>query len=266
LDSNLSNKNKVIKIAFVDSLNLLNSSLAKLSNDFDIEIKKGYFPYDFVKPNTLNYIGDIPDIKYYNDIDIRTYNSLIKNYKEEFFSDEKNKEFEFSFSLKNEALKYLDKDLKSLLEIINYFSSELYINYNVLLTESLTITRLALNIFLKNYYNSKDRIPLINKFEIFNFIKEGYYGGITEVYKPYGKNLTYIDINSLYPYAALNDMPGIECNYEECFDNETLNLDNLFGFYYAEIDTKNSKIPYLGLLPVHSQKGIISPSGKFTGI
>ena len=66
------------------------------------------------------------------------------------------------------------------------------------MTEALTITRLSLNIFFKNFYLDKV-IPLINKLFLFNFIKEGYYGGITEVYKPYGKNVRRYDVNSLYP-------------------------------------------------------------------
>jgi DNA polymerase elongation subunit (family B) len=32
-------------------------------------------------------------------------------------------------------------------------------------------------------------------------IKESYYGGITEVYKPYGKNIHSFDVNSLYPHS-----------------------------------------------------------------
>ena len=49
------------------------------------------------------------------------------------------------------------------------------------MTNALTITRLSLNIFLDKFYPNKV-IPLINKLNIFNFIKEGFYGGITEVY------------------------------------------------------------------------------------
>lgn len=45
-------------------------------------------------------------------------------------------------------------------------------------------------------------------------IKIGYSGAITEVYKPYGENLYYYDVNSLYPYVSLQDLPGIDC-YKE---------------------------------------------------
>jgi hypothetical protein len=48
-------------------------------------------------------------------------------------------------------------------------------------------------------------LPVINKFNLFNFITEAYYVGITEVYRPYGQDLIYMDVNSLYPYTAIKD-------------------------------------------------------------
>lgn len=39
------------------------------------------------------------------------------------------------------------------------------------------------------------------------FIRYGYYVGATDYYKKYGENLYYYDVNSLYPYAMLKDMP-----------------------------------------------------------
>jgi hypothetical protein len=78
------------------------------------------------------------------------------------------------------------------------------------MTDGLTISSLAKTKFFK-YYLNDSKIPLINTNTLFNFIYSGYYGGITEVYKPYGVNLTYLDVNSLYPFAAKNPMPGLDC-------------------------------------------------------
>ena len=36
------------------------------------------------------------------------------------------------------------------------------------------------------------------------FIRRGYYGGHADTYKPYGDNLYYYDVNSLYPFAIEN--------------------------------------------------------------
>jgi len=47
---------------------------------------------------------------------------------------------------------------------------------------------------------------------MYHDIKQAYYGGITEVYKPYGRDLFYYDVNSLYPSVALKDMPGLGCS------------------------------------------------------
>ena len=70
---------KTIKISFVDSLNLLNNSLEKLTKDFNFDIKKGKFPHTFVNKRTLNYIGNKPDMSYYNNINIKDYNNIPKN-------------------------------------------------------------------------------------------------------------------------------------------------------------------------------------------
>ena len=178
--------------------------------------------------------------------------------------------------MKLESLKYLRNDISTLYIIINEFSKFVYINFNVQLTDALTITRLALNVFKKKYYKNKE-IPstivmaivmvmiMINKLFLFNFIKEGYYGGITEVYKPYGKDLLYLDINSLYHHSALNYLPGNICVYLENLseDGVGLDLDSLFGFFYAKVKTNNQ---YLGLLPLRIKDKLISPNGEFEGI
>ena len=240
------NKYRYIKISFVDSLNLLNSSLDKLTRAFNIDVKKGNFPHTFVNRNTLNYIGNKPDYIFYQNLNINDYNNIPNN----------------NWDLKSECLKYLHKDIIGLYEVINEFSRFIYIYFNVQMTEALTITRLALNIFKNKYYKNQC-IPSINKIYLFNFIKEGYFGGITEVYKPYGKDLIYIDVNSLYPYAALNPMPGTDCYFIESFEDKGLDLDNLFGFFYARVKTNNL---YIGLLPVHKDNRLIFPNGEFYGI
>lgn len=125
------------------------------------------------------------------------------------------------------------------------------------MTDSLTISRLALNIFLKKYLKDY-KLPVIKQ-NMYKYIKQSYFGGITEVYKPYGEALYYYDVNSLYPYASLNSMPGYNCTYIERSDS---NIDTLFGFYYCEIETTDN---YLGLLPIHRDFELIMPNGKWYG-
>jgi hypothetical protein len=75
---------------------------------------------------------------------------------------------------------------------------------------------------------------------MYDDLKQAYYGGVTEVYKPYGKNLYYYDVNSLYPFAALNPMCSNKYSYLESLNGKGLILDNLFGFFYCEIEAPNN--------------------------
>jgi hypothetical protein len=244
----LSNK-KYIKITLLDSWNYFHNSLDTLSNDYEIENKKGLFPYTFVNKNNLNYIGETPSISHYRRLSISEYYDKV--YVQE------------GWDLKKEAIKYLEKDLAILLEVLEKFNTSLFIEFNLQMTEGLTISRLALNLYLKSFLRNHE-IPIINKLQHFNFINFGYYGGTTEVYIPYGKNLKSYDVNSLYPYVALNPMPGTKCNYIESLDDSGLDLDNLFGFFQAQVKTNDSL--YIGLLPIKTDRGLIFPTGEFEGI
>ena len=106
---------------------------------------------------------------------------------------------------------------------------------------------------------------MVNKKSVFADIKNSYFGGITEVYRPTASNgelLYYYDVNSLYPYAALNPMPGLSCVFEDTIDSLLGDRPDLFGFYYCTVATEDN---YLGLLPVRSREGLIMPNGEWSG-
>lgn len=128
------------------------------------------------------------------------------------------------------------------------------------MTDYLTITSLALNIFIKYHY-PVEVIPLIKNSRVYSDIKNAYYGAIIEVYKPYGENLYYYDVNSLYPFVALQGMPGIYCIKKDLI-NKDVDINNLFGFFYCDIESNNN---YLSLLPVRDESGLIYPLGKWKG-
>lgn len=106
------------------------------------------------------------------------------------------------------------------------------------MTELLTISELAMRIFLTNYYNSKEKpIPLIIKKGVFNDIYQLYYNSRVKVYNStslQGNTLYYYSVNSLYSFASLNPMPSTKCVYIECI-KETVEIDNLFKFFYCKI-------------------------------
>jgi DNA polymerase type B, organellar and viral len=59
-------KNNEYQIRFRDSYLLLLSSLRKLTKSFNVETQKSVFPYLFVNENNLNYVGNVPDFKYFD--------------------------------------------------------------------------------------------------------------------------------------------------------------------------------------------------------
>lgn len=85
------------------------------------------------------------------------------------------------------------------------------------------------------------------------------------MFKPYGRNLFYYDVNSLYPFANLNNLCGLKASYVE-YLHFNIDINELFGFFYCKIstpvpqrgvvDTSISK--YIGLLPYINAKGSLS--------
>jgi hypothetical protein len=61
-------------ITFKDSLQMLIVQLRNLGKVFGVDTQKSIFPYTFVNENNLNYIGEVPDIKYFDNITINEYN------------------------------------------------------------------------------------------------------------------------------------------------------------------------------------------------
>lgn len=78
------------------------------------------------------------------------------------------------------------------------------------------------------------------------FVRRSYFGGATDVYKGYGENLHYYDVNSLYPYAMLKPMP---LKLLKIHVNMTgIDLENFFGFIECEVHAPDSiKVPILTL-------------------
>lgn len=138
------------------------------------------------------------------------------------------------WSFHDETIRYLNNDLYSLYEVLIKANKQVFLDYNVKMTEHLTISGLALRIFLKDFYN--DNISLINKPSLYKDIKEAYYGGITKVYRPGGHNLFYYDVNSLYPFVALQNMPGLTC-IRMLYTEKGKEIDTLFGLFYCRIET-----------------------------
>ena len=91
-------------------------------------------------------------------------------------------------------------------------------------------------------------------------------GGVrTDYYKVYGENLYYYDVNSLYPFAMLNDMPlDIIKRYTQ-EETKHIKLAEFFGFLKVRVNsTPNSKL-INPMLPVKYNDKTIFPYGSWTG-
>lgn len=67
-------------VTFKDSKQMLNVSLRNLSKSFSVETQKSILPYSFVTESNLNYIGQIPDFKFFDGISSLDYNCYVENY------------------------------------------------------------------------------------------------------------------------------------------------------------------------------------------
>ncbi len=101
------------------------------------------------------------------------------------------------------------------------------------------------------------------------WIRSSYHGGRTEIFRSYGKGVSYYDINSSYPRAMLEDMPGgVVKQYgpsktvPDFFRIETAAI----GFVECEVHIPSTC--YLPPLPVHDVKRgkLIFPTGTFSGV
>ena len=125
------NYNK-LKIQFLDSYLLLGSSLRSLCINFGTNVLKGHFPHLFVNKSRLEYIGVIPDIKYYPNITELEYKMI-----------------EGPFNLKNECLKYLEADCIGLYEVLSKFSKTVYDICGINPLNSYTISSFANKVWRK---------------------------------------------------------------------------------------------------------------------
>jgi hypothetical protein len=111
---------------WIDSLNFFNEPLASLPKTFGIQNSvKGYFPHGFNTKENEDYVGEIPDIKYYHPEYVKIINHKGKlDYSEHqklvdwWNLQKKNK---FKFVMQDEILKYCIDDCKVLLKAVLLF-------------------------------------------------------------------------------------------------------------------------------------------------
>lgn len=255
------NETKSFTLLYLDSLQLLLTSLRKLCKAFNLEISKGIFPHKFVNVNNLDYIGVLPSYKYFINKDVT------ENEYEDFKKSLANNEW----NLRKEAIKYCELDCLTLFNIMSGFNDLMYNNLQIDMTKYPTVSSLAMALFRMHYLNEEIKIPMISG-QVYKDIKQSYTGGATDMFIPSnnvidGELVYAYDVNSLYPYVMANcELPSGKPTYFEG-DIRKHNPD-AFGFFLCEIETPE----YLDhpIIQVHSEtKGglrTVAGLGKFKGV
>jgi hypothetical protein len=71
------------RLNFKDSYLILLGSLAKLTKGFMVKTLKSIFPHFFINKNNLDYIGEVPNFKYFDKIKLEDYDK----YKSDFYNN-----------------------------------------------------------------------------------------------------------------------------------------------------------------------------------
>ncbi|MFB6075968.1 MAG: DNA polymerase [Candidatus Aenigmatarchaeota archaeon] len=126
----------------------------------------------------------------------------------------------------------------------------------------MTISKTALDLFRRKYF---DDIWFSPNPERNIFIREGYYGGRTEVFKR-GRcsNLNCYDVNSLYPSVMVRELPDPN-SYEKVDKPSISNIFKFHGFSRCVVKTPAGFdcVPYL---PVRHDDKLVFPIGEFSGV
>lgn len=245
-------RKKRYRINFRDSYLLIPSSLKDLCKNFKIIESKDIFPHKFVKPQNIKYEGPVPPIETFYNVTSDEYNNYVSR-----FPDQK-------WNIIIELDNYCKQDCISLYKVIETFSKLIMSEFISDSNSSVTLSSLAINIFRTKFIPKNVKIPAITGF-IFQDIIKSFTGGAVDIYKPYGENVTRVDVNSLYPYVI------ISCEYPVGepiqFIGDYMKLPNFkdkLAIVEAEIETPlDLKHP---VLIIRNENGInIRPLGKWKG-
>lgn len=144
------------QIDFRDSMLMLPQSLRKLAKALNVESQKGVFPYDFVGTDNIEYVGEVPEFKYFKDISLDEYNEYCKDFKGDW-------------NLREETIKYCELDCTTLHQIMVKFNNLIYKKFLLNIHKYPTLSSLAFNIY-KTHFMKNEIIPRISG-GIYNFIK-----------------------------------------------------------------------------------------------
>ena len=251
---------EIKSVKFIDSLNHFACKLEAVPKTFGLDetqFKKGFYPYKFNNKENWDYIGEIPDIKYFDPC------SMFDKKRLEFFNwwyEKKNSNYVWNHKLETQG--YCLSDVAILLQGCNVYSQDGMDLVGIDPLEKKTIAGWVMDIYLKKFYDfDKSPISVLTKPE-YNFIRRSFHGGRTETFRLYrkwsneelSKGLCgrYKDVQSLYPTTQFYDplpigMPTTKEDYTELSVEENHNIiNNNYGWFEVDIImNKNLFIPPL---------------------
>ena len=260
---------KDYNMRFVDSLNFLTMKLEAFPKTFGIkELKKGFFPHFYNTAENFNYVGPIPDMKYFG------YNSMDKKKREEFIKWWVAKRLcKYEWNMYEEMKAYCISDVDILRRSCIIFR-ELFIDIADIDPFSYTTIASVCMAIYKNKYltepigyepeinpelwrlqaQEEQKIAIL-PYEQQQFIRKSFFGGRTNSIKlKYNFTGTeegkYADITSLYPSVNY---------YDEYPVGHPVEITENFGdpkkyFGFMECDVECPKDLYFPVLATKGEK------------
>lgn len=195
----------------------------------------------------------------------------LKTFKKDLRVLEKDKYFKTVDANDKELLEYLKADVISTYEL-----TEKIIALSKLTEEEFvkcpTVASLSMKIFKTNFKNDFETIKestLLKHHE--EFVREGYYGGRTEVFKPLLNDIGYhYDVNSLYPAVMEKNLFPAGKSFKTKDNLPQEDIFNLKDFIdkkeYLYIIKCTVDIPYQNIPPLpYRDKKLLFPIGKIEG-
>ena len=222
-------------------------SLSSTAQAFKLDVHKGVFPYMFPNEHNLNYIGIIPDAKFFNSKE--DYNICLA-------------ETNNNFDLKQYCEKYclLDSQLvyeiaiKHLGECVGVINKRMYDCQKIGTAAGVSLNMYK-HVFQEDEIKQSPEKILIHE-------KNAYKGGRTEVFKKKYEGidggLYYYDINSSYPSSMLEAMP-FEYRKTMVYDDEKRIKENItkHNLYLAKSVYKGNNKSFIPNLMIRSTEGDI---------
>lgn len=235
--------NKGINITFKDSYLLLEASLLSLSKTFNCRDLKGTEPI-LIENKSLS-----PEECYYTQDNFSHYSKDVKicnNFAE----------------WREEIQDYCRKDCTVLHEVLSKFNELIYNKFLLRIEDYPTISSLSFAIY-RRHYLPINKVPVTTG-KVFDFIKDSYTGGSTDMFLPEGKNLYCYDVNSLYPFIMRNNLFPIGKINE--FEGDINILKDIYWIGDVDITTKSDlQHPYLQIhYKMNGSYRTISPNGSFS--